>query len=96
MQTMNIDWSSESQGLGAVYAPIPNKYLSEDAEVGIITFGISPCVTVERTKGFRNVPLPNPNDADKVGESFSPANPNIAGLFSEWWAPGLNAAKGRS
>ena len=96
MQAMNIDWSSASQGLGAVYDPIPNKHLPEDAELGIVTFGISSCVTIERTRGFKDVPLLTPNDAGKVGERFLTACPNIAGLFAVWWASGLNAEKGRS
>ena len=97
MQTMNSDWSSESRELGAAYAPILNKYLPEDVEVGIITFGISLCVIDEGAKGFRDrtaevhpdvglkgATLPKPNDAGKVDESVSTANPNIAGHFVEW------------
>ena len=97
--------SSDSQGLGAVSALILDKYLPEGAEVGILTFGISFYVTNERTKGFRDkmaeirpdvvlkeAPFLNPNDAGKVAESFLTANPKIAGLFTEWSAPGLDAA----
>jgi len=97
VQTMNTDWSSESQEFGAAYAPTLNKYLPEDAEVGIITFGISLCVTDEHAKGFRDrtaevradvglkdAPLPRPDEAGKVDESVSTANPNIAGHLVEW------------
>ncbi len=97
--------SSDSQGLGAVSALIMDKYLPEGAEVGSITFGISFYVTNERTKGFKDkmaeirpdvvlkeAPFLNPSDAGKVAESFLTANPNIAGIFTEWSGPGLDAA----
>jgi ribose transport system substrate-binding protein len=97
--------SSDSQGLGAVAAAILSEYLPEGAEVGIITFAIDFFVTNERTKGFRNwmeanrpdVTLKvagflNPNDAGQVAASFLIANPDIAGLFTEWSGPGLGAA----
>jgi ribose transport system substrate-binding protein len=97
--------SSDSQGLGAVSGAILSQYVPQGAEVGIIGFGITFYVTNERTKGFKdwmakNRPdvvlkeafFLNPNDAGKVAESFLTANPNIAGLFTEWSAPGLDAA----
>ena len=97
--------SSDSQGLGAETAAILDKYLSKNAEVGIVWFGISFYVTNERTRGFKNwmaknrpdvvlkeAPFLNPSDAGKVTESFLTANPNIAGLFTEWSGPGLDAA----
>jgi len=97
--------SSDSQGLGAVSALIMDKYLAKGAEVGIITFGISFYVTNERTKGFKDkmaeirpdvvmkeAPFLNPNNAGKLAESFLTANPKIAGIFTEWSAPGLDAA----
>lgn len=97
--------SSDSQGLGAVSAAILDKYLPKGAEVGIVWFGISFYVTNERTKGFKDwmaknrpdvvlkeAPFLNPSDAGKVTESFLTANPNIAGLFTEWSGPGLDAA----
>ena len=97
--------SSDSQGLGAVTAAILDKYLPQKAEVGIVWFGISFYVTNERTKGFKEwmaknrpdvvlkeAPFLNPSDAGKVTESFLTANPNIAGLFTEWSGPGLDSA----
>lgn len=97
--------SSDSQGLGAVSAAILSPYLPKASEVGIIGFGITFYVTNERTKGFKDwmaknrpdvvikeAPFLNPNDAGKVAESFLTANPKIAGLFTEWSAPGLDAA----
>lgn len=97
--------SSDSQGLGYEAAAILSKYLPEKAEVGIVWFGISFYVTNERTKGFKEwmaknrpdvvlkeAPFLNPSDAGKVTESFLTANPNIAGLFTEWSGPGLDAA----
>ncbi|MCB1498557.1 MAG: substrate-binding domain-containing protein [Bauldia sp.] len=97
--------SSDSQGLGAVSAAILSPYLPENAEVGVVWFGISFYVTNERTKGFKDwmaknrpdvvikeAPFLNPSDAGKVAESFLTANPNIAGLFTEWSGPGLDAA----
>lgn len=97
--------SSDSQGLGAETAAILDKYLPKNAEVGIVWFGISFYVTNERTRGFKDwmtknrpdvvlkeAPFLNPSDAGKVTESFLTANPNIAGLFTEWSGPGLDAA----
>jgi len=97
--------SSDSQGLGAVAAKILSHYLPEGVEVGIIGFGIEFYVTNERTKGFKdwmaaNRPdvtikeevFLNPNDAGQVAESFLTANPQVAGLFTEWSGPGLAAA----
>ena len=97
--------SSDSQGLGAVAAAILSPYIAKGGEVGIIDFGITFYVTNERTKGFRDwmaknradivlkeAPFLNPNDAGKVAESFLTANPKISGLFTEWSAPGLDAA----
>ena len=97
--------SSDSQGLGAVSAAILSPYVQKGGEVGIIGFGITFYVTNERTKGFKDwmgknrpdivikeAPFLNPNDAGKVAESFLTANPKIAGLFTEWSAPGLDAA----
>ena len=97
--------SSDSQGLGAVSAAILSPYLAQKAEVGVVWFGISFYVTNERTKGFKDwmaknrpdvvikeAPFLNPSDAGKVAESFLTANPNIAGLFTEWSGPGLDSA----
>lgn len=97
--------SSDSQGLGAVSAEIMSLYLPQDATVGVITFAISFFVTNERTKGFKdwmaaNRPdvtiaeagFLNPNDAGQIAESFLVANPDVAGLFTEWSGPGLAAA----
>jgi len=97
--------SSDSQGLGYEAAAILDKYLPQDAEVGIVSFGISFYVTNERTKGFKDwmaknrpdvvlkeAPFLNPSDAGKVAESFLTANPNIQGLFTEWSGPGLDTA----
>ena len=97
--------SSDSQGLGAVSAAILDKYMPKGAEVGVVWFGISFYVTNERTKGFKDwmaknrpdivikeAPFLNPSEAGKVAESFLTANPNIAGLFTEWSGPGLDAA----
>lgn len=97
--------SSDSQGLGAVSAKILSHYLPEGAEVGVIGFGIEFYVTNERTKGFKdwmakNRPdvtikeevFLNPKDAGQVAESFLIANPQVAGLFTEWSGPGLAAA----
>ena len=97
--------SSDSQGLGYVAAAILDKYLPQNAEVGIVWFGISFYVTNERTKGFKDwmaknrpdvvlkeVPFLNPSEAGRVAESFLTANPNIAGMFTEWSGPGLDAA----
>jgi ribose transport system substrate-binding protein len=97
--------SSDSAGLGAVTAGILSKYLAENAEVGVISFGITFFVTNERTRGFKewmaaNRPdvtikeasFLNPNDAGSVAESFLTANPEVAGLFTEWSGPGLAAA----
>ena len=97
--------SCDSQGLGAESAAILEKYLPKGAEVGVVWFGISFYVTNERTKGFKDwmaknrpdvvikeAPFLNPSDAGKVAESFLTANPKIAGLFTEWSGPGLDAA----
>ena len=97
--------SSDSQGLGYEAAAILEKYLPQNAEVGIVWFGISFYVTNERTKGFKDwmaknrpdvvlkeAPFLNPSDAGKVAESFLTANPKIAGLFTEWSGPGLDTA----
>ena len=97
--------SSDSQGLGHEAAAILEKYLPQNAEVGIVWFGISFYVTNERTKGFKDwmaknrpdvvlkeAPFLNPSDAGKVAESFLTANPKIAGLFTEWSGPGLDTA----
>lgn len=97
--------SSDSQGLGAEAANILSYYVPKNAEVGIIDFGITFYVTNQRTKGFRawmakhrpdvvlkEAPFLNPNDAGQVAESFLTANPKIAGLFTEWSGPGLDAA----
>ena len=97
--------SSDSQGLGAVSAAILSHYLDDGATVGVISFGISFYVTNERTRGFNdwmaaNRPdvaikeeyFLNPNDAGNIADSFLIANPDIAGLFTEWSGPGLAAA----
>jgi ribose transport system substrate-binding protein len=97
--------SSDSQGLGAVSAEILSHYLTENAEVGVITFAIEFFVTNERTRGFKdwmaaNRPdvtikeagFLNPNEAGQIAESFLIANPGIDGLFTEWSGPGLAAA----
>ena len=97
--------SSDGQGLGAVSGAILSEYLPEGAEVGIISFGITFFVTNERTKGFedwmaanrpdvtlKKAEFLNSNDAYAVAENFLTANPDMAGLFTEWSAPGLDAA----